>query len=177
MKSAIFTSGFHAYQVSNIIYAGPVQEIPEERRRNGSTHSFKVLTALGAAYCYYKDVESARKARGALGAMLDTLRPNAFKHGNEYVDPKSVVSFSYVRQFKKPVEECTHGFVVTMLTSDEKNRDVWIRYRSEEHARKGRKVMWAALHSANGLTASARQDDDGQPVAQEAPVASDSVPF
>jgi hypothetical protein len=94
MSSAIFTCGNDAYQVSKIIYAGPVTEIPEDRRRNGSTHSFKIVTGLGAVFSYHKNEEMARKSRGALATMLDTLKPKAFKHGyNEFVDPKGIVSF------------------------------------------------------------------------------------
>jgi hypothetical protein len=178
MNSAIFTTGNQSYQVSNVVYAGPVAEIPEERRRNGSTHSFKIVTTVGSSFCYYKDADTARRARGALGAMLDSLYPNAFKHGNEYLDPRSVVSFSNVCEFKKPIMDYTHGFVVTVMTLDEKNREIWLRYREEEHARKGRKVMWAAIHTANGMTTTTAKQENGQaPVAQPEPVAAETVPF
>jgi hypothetical protein len=170
MSSAIFTSGGEAYQVANIVYAGPVAEIPEDRRRNGSTHSFKMVTVTGTSFSYYKDVETARKARGALGAMLDTLKPKAFRHGNEFLDPSRVVSFSNVVAFKNPVESCTHGFVVSVETCEEKNRELWLRYKSEDHARKGRKALWACVHSANGMSNSDAKVEEPAPVA-------DSMPF
>jgi len=171
MSSAIFTSGNEAYQVSNIVYAGPVEEIPEEHRRNGSTHSFKIITGLGASFSYYKDAESARKARGILGSMLDTLKPNAFKRGNVFIDPSRIVSFSSTLQFKKPVGEYTHGVVVSIQCSDEKNREVWLRYKSEDHAEKGRKALWAVVHSVNGMSKASA----AKPV--ETTVTAEAVPF
>jgi hypothetical protein len=156
MSSAIFTCGNDAYQVAKIIYAGPVSSIPEDRRRNGSTHSFKIVTGLGAVFSYFKDEETAKKSRGALGAMLEVVNPKSFKHGyNEFVDPKGIVSFSKVVQFKQPIDQYTHGFVVTIDTADEKSREVWMRYKSEDHAQKGRKALWAAVHGANGMSAKA----------------------
>jgi hypothetical protein len=174
MSSAVFTTGNEAYHVANIVYAGPVGEIPAERRRNGSTHSFKVLTTVGATFCYYKDAEAARKARGALTGMLETLKPNAFRHGNEYVDPQKVVSFGNVLQFKKPQDDLTHAFVITLQTADEKNREVWMRFKSEDHARKGRRALWAIVHAVNGLS-KPKDDPDEKSVVKE--VAAESVPF
>jgi hypothetical protein len=171
MSSAIFTNGMNAYQVSRIIYAGSVAEIPENRRQNGSTHSFRIITGLGAVFSHYKDEETARKSRGALGGMLDAIRPNAFKHGFEYLDPSRVVSFSSVLQFKKPLGAYTHGFVVTLETVDEKSREVWFRYKSEDHAQKGRKALWASLHNAHGMPAATEK----APVAEQA--ASGGLPF
>ena len=174
MSSAVFTTGNQAYQVAKIVYAGPVGEIPAERRRNGSTHSFKVITPTGATFCYYKDVDAARKARGALTGMLETLKPNGYTRGNEYLDPTRVVSFSNVMQFKKPIEECTHGCVVSVETADERNREVWMRFKSEDHARKSRKALWAILHAVNGLQKAKDNADEGEPVTA---VASDACPF
>jgi|WetSurMetagenome_2_1015567.scaffolds.fasta_scaffold00378_12 hypothetical protein len=152
MSSAIFTNGVNAYQVSRIIYAGTVAEIPESRRLNGNTHSFKITTGLGSVFCYYKDEESAKKSRGALAGMLDATKPKAFKHGFEFLDPSRVISFGSVFQFKKPQGVYTHGFVVTVETVNEKSQDVWFRYKSEDHAKKGRKALWATLHTLNGRT-------------------------
>ena len=153
MSSAIFSNGNQAYQVSKIIYAGPVSMIPEDRRRNGSTHSFKIITGLGSVFSYYKDEETARKARGMLAGMLESLKPAAFKHGYEFLDPAEVVSFGSVVQFKKPVqEEYTHGFVVSIETLQAKSQELWLRYKSEDHAQKGRKALWASVHGALGLS-------------------------
>jgi hypothetical protein len=171
MRSAIFSNGSDAYQVEKIVYAGPVAKIPEDRRRNGSTHSFKIITVLGTVYSYYKDEELARKSRGMLGAMLDEIKPHAFRYGIEFLDPSRVVSFSKVVQFKKPMEEYTHGFVITIETAQEKSRELWFRYKSEDHAQKGRKALWASIHAVNGMS-----KPPEQPKVEVKPV-SDGMPF
>ena len=170
MGSAIFTNGNEAYQVEKIIYAGPVAKIPEDRRRNETTHSFKIITSLGAVFSYYRDEDSARKSRTILGAMLDELKPSAFKHGVEFVDSSRIVSFSKVVQFKKPIGDFTHGFVITVDTAQEKSQEIWFRYKSEDHAQKGRKALWASIHAANGMHKPAEKPRVEQPV-------SDAVPF
>ena len=169
MSSAIFSNGSDAYQVGKIVYAGPVAKIPEERRRNGSTHSFKIITSLGTVFSYFKDEEMARKSRGMLGSMLDELKPNAFRYGIEYLDPSHVVSFSKVVQFKKPVGEFTHGFKITVDAAQENSREVWFRYKSEDHAQKGRKALWASVHAANGMHKPAEQPKVAQPVSDKTP--------
>lgn len=174
MGSAVFSNGSNAYQVSKILYAGSVSEIPESRRQNENTHSFKITTGLGTVFFYYKDEETARKSRGMLGGMLDAARPNAFKHGFEYLDPLAVVAFSGVLQFKKPVGPYTHGFVVRMDTVDEKSREVWLRYKSDDHAQKGRKALWASLHNVNGVRSSAAADKT--PVTAQA-ASNNGLPF
>jgi hypothetical protein len=152
MSSVIFSNGNTAYQVANIIYAGSVSEVPENLRQNGSTHSFKIITGLGAFFSYYKNEENAKKSRGVLSGMLDTIKPAAFKHGLEFLDPARVVSFGNVVQFKKPVGLYTHGFVVAVETAEEKSQEVWFRYKSEDHAQKGRKALWATVHSVCGMS-------------------------
>lgn len=171
MSSAIFTNGNNAYQVANIMYAGSVSEIPENRRQNGSTHSFKMITGLGTVFSYYKNEELARKSRGALAAMLDAVKPKAFKHGWEFIDPSHIVCFSNVVQFKKPVGPYTHGLVLTMDTAEEKSQEIWLRYKSEDHAQKARKALWATVHSANGMSSQAEKP----PVAEQA--VSSTLPF
>jgi hypothetical protein len=171
MSSAIFTNGNNAYQVANIMYAGSVSEIPENRRQNGSTHSFKIITGLGTIFSYYKNEELARKSRGALAAMLDTVKPKAFKHGWEFVDPSRIVCFSNVVQFKKPVGPYTHGLVLTIDTAEEKSQEIWLRYKSEDHAQKARKALWATVHSVNGMSSQAEKP----PVAEKA--VSSTLPF
>jgi hypothetical protein len=169
MRSAIFTSGSQAYQVSKIIYAGYVHAIPEDRRRNDSTHSFKIVTANGAAFSYYKNEEAARKSRNMLGAMLDELKPVAFKHAGEFIDPAHIVSFGGVFQFKKAQGEYTHGFQITIATVQEKNQEIWLRYKSDDHAQKGRKALWAAVHNANGMFKTETPAVAGEPEKQNMP--------
>jgi hypothetical protein len=169
MKSAIFSTATESYQVSQIAYAGPVTEIPQERRKGDSTHSFRLVTSAGAARCYFRSPESARKARGALTAMMSDLKPNAFKHGNELIDPRMIVSFGTVVELKlRDGEEMTHAFPVTVATREERGTRLWLRYRSEDNARKGRKAMYAILHAANGLASPVEEPAEGEAVKEEA---------
>jgi hypothetical protein len=171
MSSAIFTNGNNAYQVAKIIYAGSVSEIPEDRRRNDCTHSFKMITGLGTVFSYYKTEDNARKSRGLLAGMLDTVKPIAFKNGTEFVDPARIVSFGNVVEFKKAVGPYTHGFVVTLETAEEKSREIWLRYKSEDHAQKARKAMWGTVHGINGMSAPTEKP----PVAEQ--TVSNGLPF
>ena len=109
--------------------------------------------------------------RPSIAGMLDTLKPGAFKHGYAFLDPSQVVSFGSVVQFKKPVEEYTHGFAISIETAQAKSQEIWLRYKSEDHAQKGRKALWATVHSVNGMSKSAAEK-----TAVEQP-ATASVPF
>jgi hypothetical protein len=173
LSPVIFSNGYESYQVNGIVYAGPVHQIPEQHRRNAYTHSFKIITGLGAAFLSYKDEDNAKKARGALSVMLERAKPGSFRAGYEYLDPSGIVSFNNVVQFKKPVDDCTHGYMVSILTHDEKNREVWLKFKTEDHAVKSRKAMWATLHSFNGV------EQESRPVEQKTAVAasSDGMPF
>lgn len=152
MKSAVFSTTLEAYQVSNIIYAGPVKEIPEEHQKTHSaTHEFKIITTLGPVYCKYKDQESATRARGALGAMMDTLKSNLYRTGRECLDPHKVVSFGRVVQLKNTTDGMTHAFVVSLETTQDKNNQIWFTYRSEDNAVKARKALFASIQSANNM--------------------------
>jgi len=154
MNSVVFNASTESYQLSQITYAGYVSAIAEEKRRNGSTHSFRFMTRMGMVHSYYKTVEEARNARTALGAMLATAKPNVFKHGNEMIDPSHVVSFSLVVALKKPQNECTHAVVVTLDTVDQEHNKVWLRYKSEENAKKGRRALWSAVNGGSAQGAS-----------------------
>jgi len=149
MNSVVFGTPRESYQVANIIYAGNVGEIPVDKRKNGCSHSFKIITTHGSAFCYYKSEEAARNARGALGAMLNAVKPAAFRHGYEVLDPRRIVSYTGVISLKTPVDELTHAVVVTIDTAEERNKKVWLKYRSEEVAQKGRSALYACIHAAN----------------------------
>ena len=151
MNSAIFKTSKESYQVSNIMYAGPVSEIPEERRKGKATNTFKIITGLGAGYCYYTNAEAARNSRGALGAMIDSVKPRVFKHGYECIDPYTIISFSGVIKLKEAQGDMTHAVIVTLDTAEEKNRRVWLKYRSEENAKKGTQALWAVINAVNGV--------------------------
>jgi len=148
-KSVIFNTASDAYQVSNIIYAGPISELPEERRKNGNTHSFRMITSLGAVYCYFQNQEAARKARGLLGAMIDGSKPIMFKSGYQCIDPRRIVSFGRVFALKRTDDGMTHGFVVNLETAQGKNSQVWLTYKSEDHTTKARKALYAIICAAN----------------------------
>ncbi|MBD3321402.1 MAG: hypothetical protein GF350_09945 [Chitinivibrionales bacterium] len=151
MNSAIFTTASENYQVAQIAFAGPVTEIPEEKRKYSSTHYFKIVNHRGTSYCHFKSMESAKKARNALAAMLNTLKPNCYKYGSSAIDAKSVLSFSNVFSLKTPQNDLTHAFVVTIDTVDEKNSKVWLKFRSEENAWKAQKALFASIYAANNM--------------------------
>jgi hypothetical protein len=176
MQSVIFSSGNDAFQVSKIIYAGPIAEIPPDRQKSGSTHSFKMITSSGAVYCHYKDIETAKKARGILTGMIETVKPHVFKSGFQCIDVAKVVSFGKVFPLKNSQNGMTHGFVVSVETATDENRKLWMTYSSEDHAEKARKALYAQILSANGVTRS-----NGEQTPQPAPVpvaaTTDGMPF
>jgi hypothetical protein len=169
MNSAIFSTSSESFQVYNIIYAGPVVETPEElQKMRGSTHSFKIMTPQTSVFCYYKTPETARNARNALGAMVKNAKPSVFRLGDEALDPKAVISYGNVYRLKTPQGEKTHFFVATMDTADERNRKVWLKYRSEESARKAKNALFAAIHAVNDVPLSKPETPEGDSVTEEA---------
>lgn len=158
MNSAIFRTATESYQVSQIAYVGPVGEIPEDRRKGESTHSFKVITSVNPVYCYYKSLDSAKNARGAVGAMFNEVKPYSFKHGYEIIDTKRVVSVSNVFALKKVQDDLTHAFCVILDSRNEKNNRIWLRYKSEDNAKKGRNALFASIHSVNNTTPAAEEE-------------------
>ncbi|MBD3315221.1 MAG: hypothetical protein GF344_05495 [Chitinivibrionales bacterium] len=175
MSSAVFSTGNESYQISKIIHVGSVTPIPEKiKKDNGCTHSFKLVTPQSAVYCYYRSEDTAKNARGALGAMLREAKPALFSSGYELVDPSRVISFGNVFAFKKPTADGnSHAFVVTIDTSDERHRKVWLRYKSEESAKKARRAMFAAVHAGiHGSSTDSAKSDGADPSAyKQAPTA------
>jgi hypothetical protein len=151
LHTPIFNSAGESYQVANVSYVGPVREIPEEKRRGESTHSFRMYTPLGTVYCNYKSDETAKKSRSALAAMMGGCKPSLYKHGFELIDTQKIVSFSSVLQLKNAQNGHTHAIVVNVESGNTDNSQVWLRYRSEENAVKGRKALYAAIHAANRM--------------------------
>lgn len=152
MKSAVFNTANEAYQVSHISYAGPVHEIPEKSRKGESTHSFKMITSLGVAYCYYRSQETASKARGVLSAMFQTVKPRVFTYRGETIDPESVVSFTAVYELKELKDGFSHAFTVSLKATDDKNPRLCLRFKTLEAAKNSRKALWAAINAVNGLS-------------------------
>lgn len=151
MNSAIFTTANENYHVSQIAYAGPITEIPEDKRKYSSSHYFKIVNHRGTSYCHYKSFDTAKKARNALAAMLHDIKPHCYKYGHGAIDAQSVLSFSNVFELKTPQHELTHAFVVTIDTLDESNSKIWMKYRSAENAWKGQKALFAAIYAVNDM--------------------------
>ena len=162
MKSAVFSAGLETYQVAHILYAGSVSEVPKEIRKGETTHSFRMVTTQGPVFCYYKSLDAAKKARGALGFLMDTLKENVFHGIGVCLDTKSVVSFGRVVKLKNSDDGQTHGFVVVFNTVHEKAAQIWLTYKSEEHAEKARKGLYAAIHKANNLEYSPKSSEEHQ---------------
>ena len=184
MNSAVFNTNKQSYQVTNIMYAGPVEEIPEERRKTPNTHSFRLVTSLGAGYCYFRNFETATNARKALGGMLMSLKPYVFRSANQLIDPRRVVSFSHVFELKQAREDGkTHGFVVVIESADEKARKIWLTFQSEDHARKAQRALFAAIHSANDLKPDSRSsrksgaDEQVDEKREDGTAPKDNLPF
>jgi hypothetical protein len=171
MSSVVFKAGNETFHVPQVIYAGPVGQIPKDHRRNGSTHLFKMVTSVGATNCCYDSEETARKARSYLGHLLEAVKPNVIRHCNEVVDPRSIISFGEVVKFKQPQNGHTHAVVITLNTTDEKSCKVFFTYKSEDNAEKGRKALYAIIHAANGMVG------EKEKPAVESTTASPNLPF
>ncbi|MBD3239124.1 MAG: hypothetical protein GF331_00955 [Chitinivibrionales bacterium] len=176
MQSNIFSAAGEAYHVNHIIHASGVWEVPEEKRKNDRTHAFKLVTTVGSTYCYYKDDEAARKARAALSAMLAAAKPSVFRHRSDVLDPRHIVSIGNVVALKNPQGELTHAVIVTLATSDVRNNKVWLKYKSEETATKGRRILYAVVAKANESQGDAPQDTDDTNTAEPVAVAEGAAP-
>jgi hypothetical protein len=106
-----------------------------------------MITTRKSVFSHYKSLENGIKARGFLVGMLEEAKPSMYKHGFELLDPAAVVSFGNVITLKTPQGEYTHAVCVTLDTAEEKYNKVWLRYKSEENAQKGRRALYAVLHS------------------------------
>jgi hypothetical protein len=166
MKSAVFSNGSDTYQVANIIYAGPVSEVPQEKRKGESSHSFRMITTQGTVYCYYKSKESAKNSVGALKAMMESLKENVFKSGADWFDTKKVVSFGHVIKLKNTKDSQTHAFLVIIDTADKNHNQIWLTYKSEDHAEKARKALYAAIHSVNKIPYVPEENNEGKQPAE-----------
>jgi hypothetical protein len=156
MKSVVFSAANESFQVSHIIYAGPVQPIPEQLRKGETTHSFKMLTALGTSYCYYRSEENAKKARTALTAKLHSSKQSLYSHRGEIIDPAAVISYGPVYQLKEPQDDFTHSFSLSLKSSQEKTTRLRLMFKSEEAAQSGRRGLYGAINSAYGIAPAAK---------------------
>lgn len=172
MQETIFSNGNESYQVAHIIHVSRIWEIPEEKRRFDRSHCFKLVTTLGPAFCSYKSFETARKVRGKLYAMLTAAKPEMFSHGNDLIDPNAIVSIGDVLELKNPQGENTHAIIVTIKTNDARHSKVWLRYKSEENAKKGKRILWAVVGKAgnNAVSDSAGDSESAtEPITEDAP--------
>lgn len=159
MGTVTFNTLQDSFNVEHIIYAGSVQEIPEQLKKNDMTHSFKIITRSGSVYCYYKDIETARKARTILGDIMDSIKPCLFRSGNDIVDIKSIISYSRIVKLKNNENGKTHAFTVTIDTVNEKSNTIWFAYKSEENAKKARAVLWSMIESSHKKLSSILPDE------------------
>ncbi|NLE01087.1 MAG: hypothetical protein GX640_14565 [Fibrobacter sp.] len=151
MRSNIFSTVSESYQISHILFAGYVCEIPPDKRKGDSTHSFKLITTLGTSYCYFNNIETAKKVRGVLEGMLEKAKPAIFKNGGDSLDIGAVVSFSKVVKLKNSESGMTHAFLVSLNTVNEKSSQVWFTYKSEDTARHARNALWAKMESSGKI--------------------------
>lgn len=148
MNSTIFSTSFESFPVAHITYCGYISEIPQDKRKNDQTHSFKILTSTGAVYCYFNGLENARKSHDSLEAMMKETKPAIFKYGTESIDASRIVSFSKVLSIKKPENGFTHAIVATLETvAPEKSAQVWMHFKSDESAHNARKALYATILS------------------------------
>jgi hypothetical protein len=134
------------------LYAGPVYEIPVANRKNNHTHSIKIITRAGAAWCYFDNADAATKARAALAVMMDQVKKVVFKSQGEVVDPKEIISYSNICEIKSTTGKSSFGFVVTIDCMEEKHCKLWFVYNSTETAEKARKSLYACMMELYGIS-------------------------
>jgi hypothetical protein len=148
MNAAIFSTTFDSYNIMHIIYAGAVQEIPKEKRKNAMSHFFRILTRQGAAFCYFKGGETARKARILLETMMESAKPNQlFRFGSEIVDVESIISYGRIFRLRDSEDGKSYAFTVILNTMSERNNQLSFSFNSEESAKKARAVLWSIMET------------------------------
>lgn len=148
MQHTIFSSASESFLVAHILHAGPVVAVAEDKQKNGRTHYFRITTVRGSAFCSFKNEEGARNARGLLGAMLGTVKPNLFRCKGDSIDMSSVVSFGGVVELKNSSSEGERfGLPIRLAVADERGCTLWLTFKTEESGRNVRKALWAALMS------------------------------
>jgi hypothetical protein len=151
------------------LFVGAVEEVPVEIRKGERTHSFKIVTTVGSSFCYYKSEETARKAHGALYGMLKSANPNIYPHRMELLDAARVVSIGDVVALKNPKGDLTHALIVSVETTDPRNAKVWLKYKSEDNARKARRALYAVVSAATGGEKAPEQATDSSVAETPAP--------
>lgn len=170
MSTTVFSTSFESYNVSHIIYAGAVQEIPEQLRKNDMTHSFRIITKQDSSFCYFKDIEAARKARAILESMMDSIKPRIFRSAGEVIDADEVISYGRIVKLKNSDDGKTHAFVVSLNTANEKYNQQWLAYKTEESAKKARAILWSIIESANSKIPQYQPEEKPETVVAECSV-------
>ena len=158
MQNIIFSTASDSFLVKHVIHAGPVAEIPEKSRKGDNTHYFRMITTRGAVFCHFKSVETARRSRGVLGAMLGTVKPHLFRSKGDSIDIASIVSFGRVIQFKNYEEGDQYGFPVHVATVSDKSATIWLTYNTEESTKNVRKALYAAIMAFYNPSATTTQE-------------------
>jgi hypothetical protein len=150
MSISIFSTYSESFPLSHIVYVGSVFEIAEENRKGESTHSFKIITSSNVMYGSYKDALAAKTAHDSVEKLLEEHGRKLFKNGGDMIDVSRITSFSKVITLKKPQQNYTHAIVMNIDTSiEEKLRQIWFLYKSEESAANARKALFALVSIAN----------------------------
>jgi hypothetical protein len=147
MQNVIFSTASDSFLVAHVIHAGPVSELSQQQRKSENTHYLKLTTTRGAAFCHFKNEESARRSRGVLGAMLGTVKPHLFRTKGDSIDIASIVSFGRVVKLKNDDGSEVFGVPVNVATVVEKNATLWLTYQTEESAQNVRKALFASIMS------------------------------
>jgi len=95
--------------------------------------------------------------------MLDTIKPTSFKYGWEFVDPSRIVCSAMSFSLKSLLARIRTGLYLLWKLQKKKARKFGSRYKSEDHAQKARKALWATVHSVNGMSTQAEK----QPVVEK----------
>jgi len=151
MSISIFSTYSESFPLSHIVYVGSVFEISEENRKGESTHAFKIITSSNVIYNNFKDVNAAKTAHDSLEKQLEEHGAKLFKNGGDIVDVSRITSFSKVISLKKPQYSSTHAIIINIDTCvDEKQRQIWCNYKSDESATNARKALFALISIADG---------------------------
>jgi len=150
MSISIFSTYSESFPLSHIVYVGSVFEISAENRKGESTHSFKIITSSNTMYCNFKDVESAKTAHDTLEKQWGEYGKKLFKNAGDSIDVSRITSFSKVVTLKKPQQNCTHAIILNIdACIDEKQRQIWLHYKSDESATNARKALFTLISMTN----------------------------
>lgn len=147
MQSVLFSTAYDSFILDYIIHIGSVVELSPQQQKNEYTHSFRITTVRGPAYCYFKTEEIATRSRGILCSMLDKAKPYLFRSRGDLIDVSRIVSFGRVIRFKREDSKDKFGIPVQLATSSDKVSTLWITFQSESEAKNMRKALYCSIMS------------------------------